>query len=102
MLRRPPRSTLFPYTTLFRSRAPNAAEAAGAIGIVLDNLTFGLALLKPVATGDTASYYALKAHADSVSLVGVSQVRIAATGLDVAINGSSDSNPAVTTLPPVI
>src|SRR5206468_5060316 len=64
MLRRPPRSTLFPYTTLFRSRAPNAAEAAGAIGIVLDNLTFGLALLKPVATVDTASYYALKAHAE--------------------------------------
>src|SRR2546429_7227681 len=25
MIRRPPRSTLFPYTTLFRSRAPPAA-----------------------------------------------------------------------------
>src|SRR2546426_6784190 len=25
MIRRPPRSTLFPYTTLFRSRAPNAS-----------------------------------------------------------------------------
>src|SRR2546430_5920616 len=24
MIRRPPRSTLFPYTTLFRSRAPSA------------------------------------------------------------------------------
>src|SRR2546430_6358128 len=24
MIRRPPRSTLFPYTTLFRSHAPNA------------------------------------------------------------------------------
>src|SRR5690242_21625067 len=30
MLRRPPRSTLFPYTTLFRSRA--AAHAAGCAG----------------------------------------------------------------------
>src|SRR5688572_31774292 len=35
MLRRPPRSTLFPYTTLFRSAAPRARdghrrEAAGA------------------------------------------------------------------------
>src|SRR3712207_9232529 len=34
MIRRPPRSTLFPYTTLFRSRAgavgdPGAAEEAG-------------------------------------------------------------------------
>src|SRR3712207_9180083 len=36
MIRRPPRSTLFPYTTLFRSRfqriAAVAAEAAGHIG----------------------------------------------------------------------
>src|SRR2546422_8054653 len=30
MIRRPPRSTLFPYTTLFRSRArPDAADSAG-------------------------------------------------------------------------
>src|SRR2546425_7373521 len=28
MIRRPPRSTLFPYTTLFRSRAPRRAHAA--------------------------------------------------------------------------
>src|SRR5690349_24181115 len=27
MIRRPPRSTLFPYTTLFRSLARNAAQA---------------------------------------------------------------------------
>src|SRR2546425_8462193 len=26
MIRRPPRSTLFPYTTLFRSRLPDLAE----------------------------------------------------------------------------
>src|SRR2546427_2052336 len=32
MIRRPPRSTLFPYTTLFRSRA-----AAGATGIRTGN-----------------------------------------------------------------
>src|SRR2546430_9631722 len=28
MIRRPPRSTLFPYTTLFRSRGPAAPAAA--------------------------------------------------------------------------
>src|SRR5688572_32217943 len=28
MIRRPPRSTLFPYTTLFRSPPPEAASAA--------------------------------------------------------------------------
>src|SRR5260370_25966985 len=30
MIRRPPRSTLFPYTTLFRSRARDRREAIGA------------------------------------------------------------------------
>src|SRR5688572_31885752 len=29
MIRRPPRSTLFPYTTLFRSAGPQSAEARG-------------------------------------------------------------------------
>src|SRR5690349_23670414 len=28
MIRRPPRSTLFPYTTLFRSRLPRGLDAA--------------------------------------------------------------------------
>src|SRR2546430_11476691 len=30
MIRRPPRSTLFPYTTLFRSRSTSATAAASA------------------------------------------------------------------------
>src|SRR5260370_14934006 len=30
MIRRPPRSTLFPYTTLFRSRPPGAPPRGGA------------------------------------------------------------------------
>src|SRR5258706_1007886 len=30
MIRRPPRSTLFPYTTLFRSRRPPTRSPAGA------------------------------------------------------------------------
>src|SRR5690348_18154937 len=33
MRRRPPRSTLFPYTTLFRSHRANAAAGAGVGGI---------------------------------------------------------------------
>src|SRR5205809_5185875 len=33
MIRRPPRSTLFPYTTLFRSRAvPAACRSKGCLG----------------------------------------------------------------------
>src|SRR5258707_3992815 len=36
MIRRPPRSTLFPYTTLFRSRPlrPRQLRAPGGIGVV--------------------------------------------------------------------
>src|SRR5437588_6839009 len=33
MIRRPPRSTLFPYTTLFRSPGPLAAVLAAAIAL---------------------------------------------------------------------
>src|SRR2546430_6073772 len=32
MIRRPPRSTLFPYTTLFRSPVPTAGDLAGNFG----------------------------------------------------------------------
>src|SRR3712207_6863515 len=32
MIRRPPRSTLFPYTTLFRSHRPRELAAAGGAG----------------------------------------------------------------------
>src|SRR5690349_21928921 len=35
MLRRPPRSTLFPYTTLFRSSARAPAAEAGAAAVPL-------------------------------------------------------------------
>src|SRR3712207_8237671 len=31
MIRRPPRSTLFPYTTLFRSREPDGVRVAAAL-----------------------------------------------------------------------
>src|SRR2546426_6502412 len=32
MIRRPPRSTLFPYTTLFRSRVPRPPRGTGSPG----------------------------------------------------------------------
>src|SRR5690348_17503169 len=37
MIRRPPRSTLFPYTTLFRSQQFTAALESAANGLKLDN-----------------------------------------------------------------
>src|SRR5256885_6943813 len=43
MIRRPPRSTLFPYTTLFRSpnRAPRARRSGGSRGDREDGRTVG-------------------------------------------------------------
>src|SRR5258708_8455445 len=41
MIRRPPRSTLFPYTTLFRSLAQNAAQLRSTLKA--DDLKKGLA-----------------------------------------------------------
>src|SRR3712207_5039707 len=50
MIRRPPRSTLFPYTTLFRSKA-NAAlewnEIAGPHGTIVDRITTDVRDLSP-------------------------------------------------------
>src|SRR6266511_4771829 len=34
MIRRPPRSTLFPYTTLFRSRSANGMQRSETIGVI--------------------------------------------------------------------
>src|SRR2546429_4217319 len=36
MIRRPPRSTLFPYTTLFRSRRPGTARSAVWLSTSMD------------------------------------------------------------------
>src|SRR5258708_31213023 len=42
MIRRPPRSTLFPYTTLFRSESlkPHHAMSFGRLGSLLEQLRF--------------------------------------------------------------
>src|SRR5688572_31977090 len=58
MLRRPPRSTLFPYTTLFRSlRAGRAARTAAA----------GRALVRDAAGGDRRTCQRRGPGADSRS-----------------------------------
>src|SRR2546427_12587721 len=57
MIRRPPRSTLFPYTTLFRSHRVAGVRPAliahhqiGALGEHVDNLPF--ALVAPLGADD--------------------------------------------------
>src|SRR5256885_13171806 len=37
MIRRPPRSTLFPYTTLFRSTSPRRHRTAGLLAVTLQS-----------------------------------------------------------------
>src|SRR2546422_5006538 len=38
MIRRPPRSTLFPYTTLFRSDVPDAVEGGRVSAVVFEHI----------------------------------------------------------------
>src|SRR6185295_11003031 len=78
--------------------------AHGAIGVVVHDLDFGLALLKPVDTGDGSSYYALVASAAQIALVGVPGVILSATQLTVAINGSgvAATGGGTPTAPPVV
>src|SRR2546427_13145866 len=46
MIRRPPRSTLFPYTTLFRS--PRAADRHGKAAVALSRLSVAFAPILPL------------------------------------------------------
>src|SRR3712207_7774728 len=50
MIRRPPRSTLFPYTTLFRSFSIVAADpATGEVGVAVQSKYFSVGLVVPWA-----------------------------------------------------
>src|SRR3712207_9597178 len=40
MIRRPPRSTLFPYTTLFRSRVEFRVDRTGVIHVAIGKVSF--------------------------------------------------------------
>src|SRR5258707_5916472 len=53
MIRRPPRSTLFPYTTLFRSRCPAQITPGATMPVVAlpVPLVSPLSMLKPRLTG---------------------------------------------------
>src|SRR2546425_8784869 len=56
MIRRPPRSTLFPYTTLFRSRPRGGVMVAGLEphGAALDQLARGVVVGRPALVTDRA------------------------------------------------
>src|SRR5258705_7046692 len=52
MIRRPPRSTLFPYTTLFRSPTPGNASAVSEYRVTVENLP-EIYVLKSLTFGST-------------------------------------------------
>src|SRR3712207_9303918 len=83
MIRRPPRSTLFPYTTLFRSKGAVACEhpAAALAGIrVLDAggtaadacvaMAACMAVLSPMQTGMGGDAFLLFFEADTGRVLG--------------------------------
>src|SRR5438132_1959961 len=55
MIRRPPRSTLFPYTTLFRSRNVTFAFSGGAIDLYTAGLHTNWKIVRDVNLGDRKS-----------------------------------------------
>src|SRR3712207_7615304 len=67
MIRRPPRSTLFPYTTLFRSDEGDAEWRAVSAGLVVLRLVDAWMEEGPqVVTGDAWGLHAVRAAIDEV------------------------------------
>src|SRR3712207_7445289 len=63
MIRRPPRSTLFPYTTLFRSRADDVRAPRGGPGQPLRDDVGGVHVLDAQVVGDAGAHVADRAEA---------------------------------------
>src|SRR5256886_17553972 len=93
MIRRPPRSTLFPYTTLFRSRRrhaaphpPAAARAAAAAGLGHRGRAKGSpapALLQPRAARIACGPVAVHPAAGHTGVPRVAPVKDASRGLSI-------------------
>src|SRR5687768_17850369 len=60
MIPRPPRSTLFPYTTLFRSQWINIENASFVCDSLLDTLTKKICPAKDIAIGLGGNHYGSK------------------------------------------
>ena len=58
---------------------------------MIDDFDFGLAIMRPTSLLDFAKYFALKASANGISLVGVEDVTVTAENLLVEVNQSSPS-----------
>ena len=72
-----------------------------AIGLVIEDFDFGLAIMQPTNKLDFVKYFALKATAESISLVGIDDVTVDANRLLVELNQSSPSLYGVPAFPVV-
>ncbi|GAG98218.1 unnamed protein product, partial [marine sediment metagenome] len=60
-----------------------------AVGLVIEDFDFGMAILKPVNILDFGKYFSLKGSAEQISLVGIDDVTLSAESLLVEVNLSS-------------
>src|SRR2546426_11414231 len=89
MIRRPPRSTLFPYTTLFRSMTPQAAQAVLSLQILHSTTTIPLMCLAAVIEERRQASEALAARlrlAEMLSRLSAAFVRLPNTEIHRAID----------------
>ncbi|MDE3024064.1 MAG: calcium-binding protein, partial [Acidobacteriota bacterium] len=70
-----------------------------AVGLVIDNLPFGLFLGQPTLPGDPVRYVALKASASNIAFVGVPGLTATAQNINVEINMSSPTLEGLPVLP---
>ncbi len=76
------------------------SDAAGALGLALGGVSFGLAIMTPTAANSTTTYFSLKAQA-TATVVGLTGLTLTGT-LNLDINRASDSaNPGSKSVPPI-
>src|SRR3989454_3517405 len=80
MIRRPPRSTLFPYTTLFRSRIVFFVVPASIAFIVLNRVIIGALFQTGRFTADATQLVGNVLAAYGLGLVGQATVKLFASG----------------------
>src|SRR5258708_31772902 len=68
MIRRPPRSTLFPYTTLFRSRVETPGVALAPAAVAAARLVCGVGRARAVPAGAAQQFPAAEGDRKSTRL----------------------------------
>src|SRR2546425_11882936 len=88
MIRRPPRSTLFPYTTLFRSQRKDRFADRRAVGLrVVDGATVGVTLARLAEVGEPEAARVVEdevvraAQTAAIAAI-VERLELAALGID--------------------